>query len=285
MQNLVLPSQRRWLLIIVIVLVSIVNASCYNALSGTSSKTTDAAIYEDGIKALNNLEYDQAIVYFESLGAEYLSRTEVRINYAGALAGKCGFNFINYFTQLGTPITGSTFLGLMNQWTSVSTNANAANSSNRQYCVQAENVVKAITPTVTIRDASQSLFLFLLGLAKIGIYLKETADPTGTGSGQWSVALPTDGACSETNLPKAAVKEIVAGLGMAFLNLTNIAAVLSGANIDTAALTAACTTITPSPCGIENSSDVTDAMVIATRTVLNFSATGVVNGGVPCLVP
>jgi hypothetical protein len=285
MQKSALARLQRWFVSAMISAIVLTNVSCYNAFYGTSSKTTDAAVYEDAIKALNNLEYDRAIAYFESLGPEYLSKTEVRMNRAGALAGKCGFNFINYFTQLSTPITGSTFLGLMNQWRTTSTNANAANSDLRQYCVEAENIVKAITPTVTLRDPSQSLFLFLLGLAKMGIYLKETADPTGTGTGQWSVTLPTDGACSSTNISKAAVREIVAGLGMAFLNLTNIASVVSGANIDTAALTTACSVIVPSPCGIENASDVTDDMVKATRTLLNFSATGVVNGGFPCLDP
>ena len=266
--------------------ICLTSASCYNALSGTTSTTTDPALYEDGIKALNNLDFDTAIAKFESIGVDYASQTEVKMNYAGALAGKCGFNFINYFTKLGTAPSGSTFLFFMNQWKTTTTSANAMfYSTKRQYCVQAETVVKSIHPSVSGRDASQSLFLFLLGLAKIGIYLKETADPTGTGTGQWTVGSLTDGACSETNLPKTAVKEIAAGLGMAFLNLTNIASVLSGANIDTSAVTAACSAITPNPCSFENSSEVSDLAVIGVRTILNQSATGVVNGVFVCTTP
>lgn len=272
--------------ILFIIVFCLTNMSCYNALSGTSSTTTDAALYEDGIKALNNLDYDTAIAKFESLGTAYLAQTEVKMNYAGALAGKCGFNFINYFIKLATPPTGSTFLFFMNQWQTVSTVANVMfYSTKRQYCVEAEAVVKAIHPAPTGRDASQSLFLFLMGLAKIGIYLKESADPTGTGTGQWGIVAPTDGACLEANLPKTAVKEIAAGLGQAVLNLANITTVISGASIDTSAITAACSAIVPNPCSTESSSDITDPMVIAIRTLLNFTATGVVSGNVVCLTP
>lgn len=275
-----------WLRLFFVFAIGVTSSSCYNALSGTTSTNTDAALYEDGVKALNSLSYDTAIAKFESLSSSYLAQTSVKMNYAGALAGKCGFNFINYFTKLGTAASGSTFLYFMNQWQTTSTTANAMYySTKRQYCVQAETVVKSINSSSVGRDTSQSLFLFLLGLAKIGIYLKETADPNGTGTGQWSVATATDGACSETNLPKTAVKEIAAGLGMAFLNLTNIATILASSSIDTSAISSACTSIVPNPCSFENSSDVTDAMVIAMRTILNFSATGVVNGGVPCVTP
>ncbi len=275
-----------WFRLILGAVLCMTCSSCYNALSGTTSTKTDPALYEDGVKALNGLDFDTAIAKFESLSTDYLANTEVKMNYAGALAGKCGFNFINYFTKLGTAPSGSTFLFFMNQWKTTSTTANAMfYSTKRQYCVQSEAVVKSIHSSTIGRDSSQSLFLFLLGLAKIGIYLKETADPTGTGTGQWSVATSTDGACNETNLPKTAVKEIAAGLGMAFLNLTNIATVLASSSIDTSAISTACTSIVPNPCSFENSSDVTDAMVIAVRTILNFSATGVVNGGALCLTP
>ncbi len=274
-----------WMRMILLVSIWMTCSSCYNALSGTSNTKTDPALYEDGMKALNSLDYDTAIAKFEAIGVDYASQTEVKMNYAGALAGKCGFNFINYFNKLGVSPSGSTFLFFMNQWKTTSTSANAMYySTKRQYCVQSETVVKSIHPSVSGRDSSQSLFLFLLGLAKIGIYLKETADPNGTGTGQWPIVTPnTDGACLEANLPATAVKEIIAGLGMAFLNLTNIATILSGANIDTSAVTAVCASITPNPCSFENSSEVTDTTVIkAMRSLLNVSATGVVNGAI-CL--
>lgn len=205
--------QRAFVVLFCVVFASLANTSCYNAFSGTSSTTTDAANYEDAIKDLNNLEYGAAISKFALLSPDYLSRTDVKMNLAGAYAGRCGFSFISYFSSLGTS-AGSTplFKYFMNQWTTSTTSS--------YYCRLAEDVVKTISHSYVDRDPSQSLFLVLLGMAKIGIFLREYSDSDRDGSGDFSVAVPTDGYCLSSNISDYAISEIGAGLGMVISNLT-----------------------------------------------------------------
>lgn len=261
----------------------LMTVSCSNIFLPVADTTTDAALYEDGLKALNNQDYSTAIEKLTALKTpEYTESAVVKMNLAGAYAGRCGFNFINYIGQMSSPDTGgsSVFQFLMNQWTTASTA--------RADCKSAEEVVKSITPTYVGRSADQSLFLTLLGLAKMGIYLRELVDTDQDGTADnppFDVTVPTDGFCLTNNISDENIAEIGTGLALFIANLTNVGASFS-TSLDTTTITAACTAVgTPpnNPCYLEDATSfaANASYVKAIRQLLNVSATGLVNGA-PC---
>jgi hypothetical protein len=264
------------------------NLSCSNIFLPAADKTTDAAIYEDGLKALNNQDYDTAIAKLTSLKTdEYTQSPTVKMNLAGAYAGKCGFNFINYIGQMANPNTGgnSIFKFLMNQWTTVTTD--------RDSCKSAGDVVKSITPTYVGRSADQSLFMALLGLAKMGIYLRELADTDLDGEADvvFDVTNPVPpannafclvGNGSDGLLTNEDIANIGTGLAMFLANLGNVGASFS-TSLNTADLTAACNavgTAPNNPCYMEDEDtfEANPDYLRAIRSLLNVTSTGLVNG-------
>ena len=259
---------------LVLVLLALVLSSCSNIYEGAANKSTDQALYEDAVKAQNAADYDTAIAKILELQANYASyqtdATTIML-LASAYAGKCGFNFANYFTTITTTSAGTTPLlqWFMNQWTTATTS--------RTYCRLAENTVKLIKPTYVGRDANQSFFMVLLGMAKMGIYLRELVDTNRDGTADSpAFDIPGTGAfCTAANISDANIADIGTGLSLVVANLTNIGTALSGANIG--GLSTACSAFTPNPCLIEDETTfaATAANLSAIRTLLNINTAGV----------
>ncbi len=261
----------------IIFVIFFFSVSCANIFEPASKKDTDEALYEDALKALDASSWDTAITKFGLLSTNYKARTEVIENWAGAYAGKCGLVFSTYISRLTGSSSGSStaFKYFMNAFTGTSVDPES--------CVLAENKMKEITPTVSGRTASQSFFMLLLGMVKVGSILRYDADKDSTGNlGDGTMDAGFD-ACvagsgdytSDGQLTDTDVTHIITGLGMILENFAAVSASLSGSDIGTTlnSISTSCSGLAPNPCNITDPANVTAPMITTMRYLIH-TATG-----------
>jgi hypothetical protein len=256
--------------IFIFVFSILVSTGCSNIFEGLSKKDTDEALFYDAEKYMDSQEWDLAIEKFESLSADYAARTNVREAWAGVLAGKCGLDFLAYFQALGSAtLTGSTlFRYFMNAFTGKVVNPTS--------CTLAQAKIEEISADPAARTSSQNLFMAILGMVKMGVYLRANVDKDGTdglgdGTPDVAVSVCTNNA---SNLPDSAVDEIITGFGLLTTNLTTVTTALSSGSVNDAltALNAVCGAIS-GICNKTSASDITNGDRDSFRDVLNTSST------------
>lgn len=233
-----------------------------------TNKTSNEALYEDALKSLDDQNYDVAIAKFEAMSSDFASVTVVRENWAGALAGKCGFNFLNYFNYFSTAPGGSpTFFNyLMTPWVQVETLPD--------YCKQAESKIKEIWVNEAA-SAKQQLFIAILSLAKMGSYVRSDADQDSTGNlGDGSADAGFD-SCAAGSISDADVAELVTGISLFLQNIAGFSATLGGVSGFATDMTTACALLTPNPCATTEAANVTAGMITSVRKLLDSTVAGI----------
>lgn len=193
----------------------------------TAKKDTSEAIYQDARSALNNLDYDTAISKITELQTKdstfYLRCEKVdgikicpREDLAGAYASKCGLNFVNFVSSL-TSSSGSPFLFFMQKFKTI-----AVSPSN---CYEAQKVIESFSASSTGRTSEQNLFMAILGMAKMGTYLREVADIDQDGSTD-----ATFDSCDSAKISDNSLRQVISGMGLVIDNLAAVSAVLSGSS-------------------------------------------------------
>jgi hypothetical protein len=268
----------RILLLVVLMISSGLQTSCGgNFFKDLSTKDTDAAKYEDALKAIDLGDYASAITYIESMSTTAKAKTKTIETWAGAYAGKCGLNFISLISGLGDS-SGAPFLFFMQAFTAVAVDPES--------CYIAQQKMELLGNS-SQRTSDQNLFMFVLGISKLGTYLKASADLLpATGVGGDGVADPTFSACANQPAPgtpmmtDAQINQVVTGFGLIFDNLTAVSSSLSGASA-VAGLNdfkATCEALTLIPnCAITNpnGAEITDATRLAFRELIQTSDFGV----------
>lgn len=246
------------LILLPFLMVSLTFLGCSNVFKSASQKDTDAALYEDALKMMDSQDWDGAIAKFTSMSANYKTDSEVIESWAGALAGKCGLDFIGYFTNLGSAsLTGSTiFKYLMNAWTDKIIYPN--------YCTLAQSKLEEISTNPANRTSGQNIFMAVLGMVKIGVYLRNNMDVDGAnGLGDGTTDAPPGGftysSCASTRLSDANLNEVITGLGLVTANLVYLTAVLSSGSMTGAlnAVNTACASLSGA-CGKTDPAQVTN---------------------------
>ncbi len=213
--------------IVTVMILALSFSGCANIFSASAKKDTDEAIFEDAQKYVDSADYDNALLKFALLSSSYQARTEVKETWAATYAGKCGLNFITFFNALSsTSLSGTTFFKyLMNTFT--------GSTIYPSYCDLAQAKIEEIGTTSSSRSTSQNMFMAILGMAKIGTYLRSIADVTENGGlGDGSVDGTYDscntGSMSDTNLD-----QIIVGMGLITDNSTALTTVLGAGTIST----------------------------------------------------
>jgi hypothetical protein len=258
--------------------VAISMTGCSNVFDSLSNKNTDDAIYEAGVIALNNSDFDTAVTKFSSLNASYFTAEEKKLNVAGAYAGRCGLNFASYAVNLGSVNMGADtiFQFLMKQWTQISINPTD--------CQTAEDWINAISPLTTGRSATANFDMMILAMAKIGMYVRANADVDGAGDLGDGTADAGFDVCSSVapappvahGMPDADVDSVVSGFANFLVNATASLSVLSS-DLQTAvaAMNATCGVLTVNPCTMTDAATVTAPGRAAMRDLLDTMAAGV----------
>lgn len=238
--------------------------ACSNIYTPLAKKDTDEAIYVDAIKLLNDQKYEQAVATFEKLSVGFFEDYEVREYYAGALAGRCGFDFKSYLDFMGTAdfSTQPFFQVLMSQF--------SGRTVLPAYCTLAENQIKSIW-TARLPSPSQQLFMVMLSMSKMGGYLRIKADLDGTNN--LGDGAPDAGFNTCTNTPSTLtdddMKEVVTGFSSMLLNIGGFLGGFSGSTGSAiTAITNACALISPNPCATTDPANVDAGMIKSMREIL-----------------
>lgn len=173
-----------------------------NVFQESSGQTTSDAIFEAVKNATNEGDFAAAVEIIDANPDIVPSSREQKMIYGSALAGNCGVTFAGLVDVISSgAIVGTTFVYLMSAFSTVVTNASD--------CKRAQTIIESIGD-VNARSLSENLSLFLIGFAKVGTYLKESADtsaPYGTIDGGFD-------ACVSADLPTSDVKEMITGLAI-----------------------------------------------------------------------
>lgn len=206
--------------------IVIINSGCGgNFFQLTAKKDTSEALYQDARDSLNDLDYDTAIskiVEIKTKDSSFYLRCEKvdgikicpREDLAGAYASKCGLNFVTFVSSL-TSSSGSPFLFFMQKFQTVT-----VSPSN---CYEAQKVIESFGATSGARTTEQNLFMAVLGMAKMGTYLRDAADVNQDGN-----ADVTYSSCSSTSITTDYLRQVMSGMGLVLDNLAAVSAVLSG---------------------------------------------------------
>lgn len=252
--------------------LAVLLTACSNVFTDVSNRSTDDALYVDAVTYIDASNFSAAIEKFEAMSDSYQLRPDVLEDWVGALAGKCGLNFIEYTEDLGAAnLGGSTFFKwLMNAWTGKAVDPVS--------CTAAEEKLKLLW-TIQTSTQSQKLFMAILSLVKMGTYLRWKGDIDGTGNlGDNTIDAAFD-ACVSTDdsnhLTDDQVKEVVTGLALFLLNVTDFTASFGDVGNATTAINTACGLLSPNPCSTTDAANVTAGMVNSMRDLMDSVTTGV----------
>jgi hypothetical protein len=236
--------------------------ACGNTYSALANKTSDDAIYENVQQLADEKDWAAALTAINTLSAGKKSDPAVIETWAGLLAGQCGLDFISYFNTVSTgSLAGSTPLKfLMNAFTQVAVNPGS--------CQLAQAKMEEISTNPANRTQSENIFMAILGMVKIGTYLRADADKDGSGNlgdGSADTGAGYD-SCSSLSIPDADVTQVITGIGLVSNNSAALSAVVPASAIGTAmaSISAAC----GATCSKTDSTTVTGADITLVRDIL-----------------
>ncbi len=215
-------------LIITICLASLMLSCGGNLYEATSSKTSREAIIEDISSLTNSLKFSEAILLIEQ-NPTLIPTREDKLLFASAYAGSCGLTFATIFESLATA-TGSPMEFAKNAFTT--------RDIIPGNCFKAQQWIETIGVN-SVRNTNENIAMFLIGLAKIGTYLRNRADTDKNG-----LLDAGYNSCSAVSLPTDEVKQIITGFGLMIQNATSIGTNISpGLSASITNVSAACTAL------------------------------------------
>lgn len=234
-----METMKRAMVILLALVLSGSTLSCggTNIFQETAKKDSDEAIYQDALTLTNSGQYTDALAKFAELGGSYLSEPKVQRALAGAYAGQCGQNLLNQTTSMGNSGNGAPLAMFMSMFTTTSVVPAS--------CYQAQlTIERSFGATANLRSSSDNMFMAILGMSKIGTYLRKGADVDQDGTvdindqadacGGVDTDLVPDGkagpfdACNSACLSDSEVKQIGTGLGLIIDNFAAVSAQLGG---------------------------------------------------------
>jgi hypothetical protein len=251
------------------ILIFFTCVSCSNLFMPATNKTTDKALLYEAKKLIDAQNYTEAITYLNQLTPEFIADNKIRITFASAYAGACGMEFITFFGNIKSGISGAFFKLFMNLFTNRTANYN--------YCKLAELKIKEIGVDAPTRDVATgekeaNFFMAILAMAKAGALLRVKADIDNDGSKDAGFDVCTNDAT--TGLLSAEIDELITAFGLFIENIPYLLGADSTASI-TGPITAVCPT-----CLVTDISTITDPTTLQTirtfyRKLLESSSTGI----------
>lgn len=236
-------------------------ASCggTNLLKDLSNKESDEAIYLDALKLTDQGRYTEALAKFAELNPSFAAEPEKRRALAGAYAGQCGQDILAQSQSLSSG-SGAPFATFMSMFTNLEVTPTS--------CYLAQTTIENTFGNLSsARESSDNLFMAILGMSKIGSFLRNAADQDMDGAidgntagvcGGTDTDLVPDGipgpfdACHADCISDNDVKQVGTGLGLVIDNFTAISASFGGSSSVGAIsdMQEACALIPGNPCAI-----------------------------------
>ncbi len=203
-----------------LIILLFLSAGCSeNILDDIAKPNTPEAVYYQAKLSMNDQDYNTAIQLLDSLGATFLAKREVALVYASAYSGRCGLNFVNLLTQLGSVSTSpSIFLFFMRNFPN-GTDPKIAD------CVFSETTLNTFGD-YTLRSSDENILMGLSSLTKVGTVLSRYADTNNDG-----VADAGFDHCDTTDFPDDAVREVGTGIANAILSISAVSSAISSGTL------------------------------------------------------
>lgn len=262
---------KRLLIIISIVCVTTSCQNPPNVLGNMASTGGDAAIYEEARKKVDDREWDAAITMITvDMSAAYQARTDVKETLAGAYAGKCGLDFVNFVLGLSSSNSiGQLYAFFM----SAMKNKIVVPAA----CDSAQTILESFGNS-TARTADQNLMLTIVGMAKAGAWIRIKADQDNSGLGDGARDAGFN-ACNVVSFPDENVIKATVGLGLVLNNIASVSSRIAGSTLnDINTFNANCLSALQAIDPTVTSCDLTDVTFVTSkkslfRSLLNESST------------
>ncbi len=138
---------------------------------------------------------------------------------------------------------------------------------NPDNCYDAQLWIESIGAAGT-RTTNENIAMFLIGIAKVGTYLRNRADADMNG-----VLDPGYDSCDNTKLPRADIKQIITGFGLMIENLASIGTNISGGfSGDITSIGAACAGLGLA-CNVTDPTGIPDADADSFRDAIKSDST------------
>lgn len=206
------------------VIFAVALTSCQvNMLQDVSSKTSSEAMYEDAVKLMDQMLFDDAylkISLIEVADNAFSATNQFKKTKAGIQAGQCGLTFISLIEGLTQATGGNTFKMLMEAFKGTSVNPTK--------CMEAQTTIESLGTV----DDDQLLFMAILGMTKVGTNLRDKADRDGTaqlGDGAEDAGFDIcDSSAAINHLTDDDLKQVITGLGLTLQNFVLIGGSFAG---------------------------------------------------------
>jgi hypothetical protein len=223
-----------------------------------SSKTTHDAIVEDVRKLTDNLDFDDAVALIAA-NPNLSTSSEEKLLFASAYAGKCGLTFAGIFDSLSSA-SGSPMEFAKDAFTHIAVSPDD--------CYTAQQWIAKIG-TVANRTTDQNMAMFLIGLGKVGTYLRNRADANMDG-----VLDAGYDSCSSAKLPGTDVKQVISGFALMIENINALGSSLSGGMAGAiSSMTAACTALGLASCTNTDPTTISDSDADSFRDAIKSDKT------------
>ena len=250
-------------IISVLILTTAMSCSA-NIYTSISDQNTEQALLENAVKAINNGDYDSAIEYIGRITSSFRRDPKVSKTAAAAYAGKCGLNFFDMVTTITAVTADTPLMMMMKAFQTVTVTPSSCNTAQ----LEIENKYGM---TSAARPTDINLFLAILGMAKMGTYLRSLADVNQDAVVDAGFA----DACTVGTITDANTIEVGTGLGLLLDNITSLTASVAG----NAAITAlaALQLVCGAPCVITdvNSPSWTAANIKVIRSAIKSNTFGI----------
>lgn len=245
---------KRTLLILSLMSLTSCGGNLFEAMSG---KTSREAVMEEIRKLTDAQQFSDAIALIEA-NPDIAPTREEKFLFASSYAGACGLTFASLFTSLATA-SGSPM--------EFAKNAFLTRAVVPANCYEAQQIIESIG-AAGVRSSSENVAMFMIGLAKVGTYLKNRAD--NDGNGVLDVGYDS---CDNTDLPRADIKQIITGFGLMIENIAALGTNLSGGmSSSISSLATACATLGIS-CNVTNPSGISDGDADSFRDAIKSDRT------------
>lgn len=188
-----------------------------NLFQKLSDKDQDGeqALYETALKYINEGSYDDALTALDRITSAFRRDKKVVQAFAAAFSGKCGFTLPSLFVNMGSVTATAPFKAMMDLFQNVSVQPPS--------CYHAQLVMEAVyTASSGVRTTDINFFMALLGIAKLGTYMRSVADVDQDGVRDF------EDTCDDANIDDPTIQQIGSGLGLLLDNISALSASLSG---------------------------------------------------------
>jgi len=229
-----------------------------NTFSGSSNKTTDAALMFQAQQDINKQDYSDALTTLASLSSTAQTSHDGLILIASAHAGVCGLNLVNLAEDVANLISSKTIMEILL--------ADLKGATSNADCSAAETALLSIPAASMTSD--DYIFLAFLEFAKIGADLEISADG-GLHTGTAPVSFTS---CPTTPLTDALARDVGISLNIALSAINSSG--ISVASALTSTMQPLCASPVNFPCSTTDPTVFSALQVKIIRTLIQASEVG-----------